>query len=201
MRQTEIHVEQTMQTRKLVTIPLLAAVGVILQMLEFPLPVIPAFLKLDFSTLPGLIGGLVFGPVAGMMIELLKNALHMLLHNTDGLLVGEVANFVAGTIFIWSAVFLQRKGQGKSGFVLGLALGTVLMTIAMSVANVYFLMPAYAALSRLPLDQMLESMHIDSLWSLILYAIAPFNLIKGLALSLVAYPIYSKIAAKLRIGG
>lgn len=74
MKATALHASHS--TQKLVTVPLLAAVAFILQYLEFPLPLMPSFLKLDFSTLPGLIGGLVFGPVVGILVELLKNVLH-----------------------------------------------------------------------------------------------------------------------------
>jgi riboflavin transporter FmnP len=199
MKQTELHAQQTLQMKKLATIPLLAAVAFILQMLEFPLPLIPTFLKLDFSTLPGLIGGLMFGPVAGVMIELLKNMLHMMFKNTDGLLVGELANFIAGSSFICAVVLFQRLREGKSGFITGLLLGTLLMTLIMSAANVYVLMPAYAALYEVSIEQMLETLQLDSMWSLIVYAIAPFNLVKGLAISLLAYPIFLKIAPRLSI--
>lgn len=200
MQQTQLHAGHLSKTRKLVAIPLFAAVAFILQYLEFPLPIplMPAFLKLDFSTLPGLIGGLMFGPVAGVMIELIKNILHMLLKNTDGLLIGELANFIAGASFILAAVALQRLRSGKGSFALGLILGTLLMTAVMSVANYYVLMPAYAVLYNMPLEALLASLHFDSLWSFILYVIGPFNLIKGIAVALIAYPIFLKVSPRLR---
>ncbi len=189
--------QQTFATRRLVTIPLLAAVAFILQYLEFPLPLFPnSFLKLDFSTLPGLVGGLMFGPMAGVVIELLKNILHFLFKNTDGLLIGEFANFIAGSSFIVAAVWMRKS---KAGFVAGLALGTVLMTVFMSAMNYFVLIPAYAALFHMPVDAMLKLFEMDSLWSLILYGIAPFNLIKGAAIGVVAYPIFRKLAPRLQL--
>lgn len=199
MQQTQLHTAQLSQTRKLVAIPLFAAVAFILQYLEFPLPLIPNFLKLDFSTLPGLIGGLMFGPMAGVFIELIKNILHLLLKNTDGLLVGEIANFIAGSSFILAAVSLQRSFKGKGGFVVGLVLGTLLMTVIMSVANYFFLIPAYAALYSMSVENLLGMFQMKSMWALILYAIAPFNLIKGIAVALIAYPIFLKISPRLRM--
>ncbi|MGD8192023.1 ECF transporter S component [Brevibacillus ginsengisoli] len=198
MQQTQVHSGHLSKTRKLVAIPLFAAVAFILQYLEFPLPLFPTFLKLDFSTLPGLIGGLMFGPAAGVLIELIKNILHLLLKNTDGLLVGELANFIAGASFILVTVALQRVRGGKSGFVLGLLGGTILMTAVMSVANYYVLMPAYSVLYHMSLDALVASLHMDSLWSFILYAIAPFNLLKGIIVALIAYPIFIKLSPRLR---
>ncbi len=191
--------QQSNQMRRLVAIPLLAAIAFILQYLEFPLPVVPSFLKLDFSTLPGLFGGLMFGPVAGILIELIKNALHLMLKNTDGLLVGEFANFVAGSCFIYAVVMLQRWRKGRGGLVAGFALGTILMTAFMSVANMYVLIPTYAALYQMPIESFLQTFQMDSMWSIILYGIAPFNVLKGIAISLVAYLIFIKIEPRLKV--
>lgn len=195
MKETAMHSSRA--TQRLVTIPMLAAVAFILQYLEFPIPLMPSFLKLDFSTLPALIGGLMYGPAAGIIVEVLKNALHMLFKNTDGLLIGELANVVAGSSFILAAISMQRLGQGKKGFLTGLALGTLLMTVVMAIANAYFLLPAYAALYQMPLEQLLSMFGATSVWSLVLSGIVPFNIFKGVMLSLVAYPVYVKLASRL----
>jgi riboflavin transporter FmnP len=199
MKQTELLVQPHARMKRLVTVPLLSAVAFILMYLEFPLPMIPNFLKLDFSTLPGLLGGLMFGPIAGVLIELIKNILHLLLKNTDGLLVGELANFVAGSTFIYTVVMMHRWIKDKGGVIVGLLLGTILMTVIMSAANVYVLIPAYAALYQMSVENLLSSLQLDSMWSLVVYAIAPFNVIKGLAVSLVAYPIFVKMAPRLSL--
>lgn len=198
MKETAMHSSRT-STQRLVTIPMLAAVAFILQYLEFPIPLMPSFLKLDFSTLPALIGGLMYGPVAGIIIEVMKNTLHMLFKNTDGLIIGEIANVLAGSIFVVSAVLMQRIGKGKQGFLTGLALGALLMTVVMAFMNAWFLLPAYAALYQMPMEQLLASFGADSVWSLILYGIVPFNIFKGAMLALVAYPVYVKLAPRLQV--
>jgi len=198
MKETAMHTSRT-ATKRLVTIPMLAAVAFILQYLEFPIPLMPTFLKLDFSTLPALIGGLLYGPVAGVVIEVMKNVLHMLFKNTDGLIIGEVANILAGSIFVVSAVWMQRLAKGKQGFLTGLAIGALLMTVVMAFMNAWFLLPAYAALYQMPMEQLLSSFGADSVWSLILYGIVPFNIFKGVMLALVAYPVYVKLAPRLQV--
>ncbi|MGN7471848.1 ECF transporter S component [Brevibacillus sp. SAFN-007a] len=198
MRETALHTSRR-ATQRMVTIPMLAAVAFILQYLEVPVPLMPSFLKLDFSTLPALIGGLMYGPVAGIIIEVLKNTLHFLFKNADGLLIGELANVIAGASFILPAILLQRSGQGKKGFLTGLALGTLLMTIVMAVANAYVLLPAYAALYQMPMADLLAMFHATSVWSLVLVGIVPFNVFKGLVLTLVAYPVYAKLGARLAL--
>lgn len=198
MKETAMHSSRT-ATKRLVTIPMLAAVAFILQYLEFPIPFTPSFLKLDFSTLPALIGGLLYGPAAGIIIEVMKNVLHMLFKNTDGLIIGEVANVLAGSIFVVSAVLMQRLAKGKQGFLTGLAIGALLMTVVMAFMNAWFLLPAYAALYQMPMEQLLSSFGADSVWSLILYGIVPFNIFKGVVLALVAYPVYVKLAPRLQV--
>ncbi|ELK43515.1 ECF transporter S component [Brevibacillus agri] len=198
MKETALHSSRR-ATQRIVTIPMLAAVAFILQFLEVPVPLMPSFLKLDFSTLPALIGGLMYGPVAGIIIEVLKNTLHFLFKNADGLVIGEIANVIAGASFILPAILLQRSGQGKKGFLTGLALGTLLMTVVMAVANAYVLLPAYAVLYHMPMAELLAMFNATSVWSLVLVGIVPFNIFKGVVLALVAYPVYAKLGARLAL--
>lgn len=198
MKETALHSSRR-ATQRIVTIPMLAAVAFILQFLEVPVPLMPSFLKLDFSTLPALIGGLMYGPVAGIIIEVLKNTLHFLFKNADGLVIGEIANVIAGASFILPAILLQRSGQGKKGFLTGLALGTLMMTVVMAVANAYVLLPAYAVLYHMPMAELLAMFNATSVWSLVLVGIVPFNIFKGVVLALVAYPVYAKLGARLAL--
>jgi riboflavin transporter FmnP len=197
MSKTEVRSMQAVQTRKLVLLSFLGALAFALYYLEFSLPLVPAFLKLDVSTLPGLVGGLMFGPVAGVLVELVKNILHFFLKNSDGLLIGELANFLAGASFIAVAVALQRRFKTVKALVAGLALGTLAMTLIMAAANYYLLLPAYAVMFQLSVEELLAMFQMDSVWSYIIYAIVPFNLLKGLVLSLIAYPLYLKLLPRL----
>ena len=197
MSKTEVRSMQAVQTRKLVLLSFLGALAFALYYLEFSLPLVPAFLKLDVSTLPGLVGGLMFGPVAGVLVELVKNILHFFLKNSDGLLIGELANFLAGASFIAVAVALQRRFKTVKALVAGLALGTLAMTLIMAAANYFLLLPAYAVMFQLSVEELLAMFQMDSVWSYIIYAIVPFNLLKGLVLSLIAYPLYLKLLPRL----
>ncbi|UFJ41291.1 ECF transporter S component [Brevibacillus humidisoli] len=197
MHKTEVRTMQEVQTRKLVLLAFLGAIAFALYYLEFSIPLVPTFLKLDVSTLPGLVGGLMFGPVAGMVVELLKNILHFFFKNSDGLLIGEIANFLAGASFIVATVAIQRRYKTVKAFVAGLVLGTLLMTLLMALGNYYLLLPAYAMMYQISVEDLLAMFQMDSLWSYIVYAIVPFNLIKGLVLSLIAYPIYLKLIPRL----
>jgi len=191
------HTIQRERLKKLVTIPMLSAIAFLLYYLEFHVPLMPTFLKLDFSTVPAIIGGLVFGPAAGVLIEVLKNGLHLLLKNTDGFIIGEIANTLAGGSFVFLAVYTQRLCKNKVGFLLGLSAGTLVMTVIMAMANYFVLLPFYAVLYSISMEQLLQMFHMESLWSMILLGIVPFNIIKGVLLSLIAYPVFIKMSARL----
>ncbi|WP_232697817.1 ECF transporter S component [Brevibacillus daliensis] len=191
---TQLHREKT---KKLVTIPMLAAVGFLLYYLEFNVPGFPSFLKLDFSTVPAVIGGLVFGPAAGILIEVLKNGLHLLLKNTDGFIIGEIANTLAGGCFVFLAVYTQRLFKSKKGFMLGLAGGTLVMTVVMALANYILLLPGYAMLYSISMDELLAMFNMKSVWSLIMIGIVPFNLVKGFLLAMITYPVFIKLSPRL----
>lgn len=80
---------------------LLSAIAYILAFVEFPVPLSPAFARMDISNFPALIGAFAFGPVAGLLIELVKNALQLFSTSTGG--VGELANFLMGAPFVFTA--------------------------------------------------------------------------------------------------
>ena len=63
---------------------LLSAVAYVLAFIEFPVPLSPAFARMDISDFPALIGAFAFGPVVGVLIELVKNALQLLSTSTGG---------------------------------------------------------------------------------------------------------------------
>ena len=75
---------KTMSTRTITTLALLIAIAAVLQYLEFPIPFCPPFLKMDVSDTPAVFASLVFGPVSGIIVELLKNVIHLPVSSTMG---------------------------------------------------------------------------------------------------------------------
>ncbi|GED14704.1 ECF transporter S component [Aneurinibacillus migulanus] len=187
------------KVRRTAMLSLLSTIGFLLMFVEIPLPMFPAFLKIGVSEIPALIGAILFGPLAGVAVELIKNVLHFLLSNQGGMGVGELSNFVAGSTFVVVSVFfMQKLKQSKVNFWLGMTAGTTAMAAVMSVANYYFFMPAFAYVMGMSVHDIVgwsqeANSSITSLWALILYAVLPFNLIKGLAEAIITYPIYNRL--------
>lgn len=168
---------------------------VLMQVLEFPIPFMPPFLKLDFSTIPALIGGFAFGPLTGIVIVFIKAALHLLRTNTGG--VGELADFLAsGSLVLISACFYSKL-KTRKGAVLGLIFGTIAIAIVGGLANYFILIPFYA--NVMPMEQIIElcgkiNPLIHNTLTYVFYGAIPFNLIKGILLSVITFVLYKQIS-------
>lgn len=184
----------------MVKISVLAVISFILMFFEFALVwLAPPFMKLDISDLPALIGAFSIGPMAGVIIELLKNLLNLLVEGSTTGGVGELANFVVGSAFAYTAGAVYYRNKNFKNAIIGLGLGTIVMTIVISVANYYVMFPFYAKLFGMPLEQLVEmgtaiNGKIVDMKSMIIYAIVPFNILKGIVLSALTILIYKRVS-------
>ena len=99
--------------RALAVTAMLAAISYVLAFLEFPVPLSPSFARMDLSDFPALIGAFAFGPMCGLTIEFVKNAMQLFSTSTGG--VGEIANFLMGGAFVVTAGFLYKSHKTKRG--------------------------------------------------------------------------------------
>lgn len=183
-------------TRYITKVGILSAIAVILMFFEVPLPMMPSFLKLDASELPAILGSFLLGPIAGVGIELIKNLIHGANSQTMG--IGEVANFLVGVSFILPASYLYQRYSSPKGAIIALGVGTISMMFSASLLNYFVLLPLYQAVLHFPLEQIISlgtvaNPQIIDLKSFITMAIAPFNLIKGIVISIFTMMIYKKI--------
>ena len=193
----------TTNVKKLTQIGMLSAIAVVLMLFEFALPFAPSFYELDFSEVPVLIGCFAMGPGAGALIELVKILLNLLINGTKTVGVGELANFVIGCAFCVPAGMIYRRKRTKKGAIWGMVSGTLFMTIAGGFINAYVMLPTYAKAFGWPLEDLIAmgtkiNPAIDDLSTFILYAVVPFNLLKGVLVSLVVALIYKRIRVILK---
>lgn len=207
MKTTTMNSRATMNSsriRTMVCVGMLAAISTILMLFEFPLPFIaPGFYELDFSEVPILIGAFALGPVAGALTELVKILLNLVVNGTDTAFVGEFANFVMGCAFCVPAALIYKAKKSRTNAVIGLAAGTVIMTAAAVFVNALVLLPAYAKAFGTPIEAFIEmgtAIHpsINGIWSFVLLAVAPFNLIKGVLVSVITMLLYKHISPILK---
>lgn len=185
--------------RTITQIGMLSAIAVVLMLFEIPLPFAPAFYEIDFSEVPVLVGCFAMGPVAGAAIEFVKIILNLLINGSVTAGVGEIANFLIGCAFCVPAGIIYRRNKTKKTAVTGMIVGTVFMTAAGCLLNAYVLLPAYAKAFEMPIKGLIEmgtavNGNITNLFTFVIFAVAPFNLLKGILVSLIVMAIYKKIS-------
>lgn len=182
----------------LIKISILSAMALILYFIEFPLPIFPNFLKLDISDVPAILGAFAVGPVAGVIVELVKNILHMMFNNsTAG--IGELANFLVGASFVFVTGIVYKAGKSRMSALIGLISGTVAMGIIASLGNYFIFLPLYEKVLNYPINAVVGmaskiNPSVVNLNTLIVYTILPFNLIKGLMLSVIVFLVYKRVS-------
>lgn len=199
MKQAEITKKETnvsQKTNLLTKTALLSVIAYILMLLDFPLFFFPGFLKIDLSDLPALLGAFALGPVAGVIIELIKNVLHgITATHTGG--VGEVANFIVGCAWVLPAAIIYRKNKSKKNAVIGMLAGVVVMSLVAAVTNYYILIPFYEKI--MPLEAIIQmsaaaNALITDMKTLVLYGVIPFNIFKGVIISVITIIVYKKLS-------
>ena len=189
--------ERKIMIRRIAACAILTAMAVLLMYLEIPLPFMPVFLKFDFSELPVLIGSFALGPVWGIVIELLKNLIHLPVTQTAG--IGELSNFIAGTIYVGTAGFIYRKFRTKKGAALSMAIATLALAIVAIPVNAFITLPLYGSVMGYPMEAILEtSAKVNPLvkdkLSLLLAVFVPFNLFKGIVVGFITFFVYKPIS-------
>ncbi len=190
--------------RTIVSVGMLAAIAVVLMLFEFPLPFIaPSFYELDLSEVPILIGAFALGPVAGVMAELVKILLNLAISGTDTAFVGEFANFVMGCAFVVPASLIYQAKKSRKNALIGLGAGVIAITAAAICINALILLPAYSKAFGTPIEVFIDmgtAIHpsINGIWTFAFLAVAPFNLIKGVLVSVVTMLLYKHISPILK---
>lgn len=188
--------------RTLTKIAVLSAVAFVLMYFDFPLPFIPSFYKLDFSETAVMAGGFAMGPGAAVAIEGVKILLKLLFKGTDTAYVGELANFLIGCAFVLPASFMYQKEKTRRRALMGLAAGTVCMTAVGVIINYAVLLPAYSFFYQLPMEVLIGMgtaliPFITDKLTFVLLATTPFNIIKGVLVSIVTILLYKRISPLL----
>ena len=180
----------------------LSAIAYILMFISIPLPIFPSFLKIDLSDIPAIFGGMSLGPMAGLAIVIVKNSLQGITASTTGG-VGEFANVVIGGSYVLVICLFYRKLKSTKGVVVGGLLGIVAMTIMGCIMNYYIMMPLYAVVYGMPLEQIVQmgtviNPKVTDLMTFVIWMIAPFNIVKASIMTVVTLPLFEKMETILK---
>jgi len=185
------------KTNYLTKTAIMGVMAFVIMTVEFPLPMFAPFLKIDFSDVPALLAGFALGPSAGIMVEVIKNFLHAF--RTQTAFIGECANLVTGILLVAPAAWIYSKEKTKTNAVKGLVAGTIIMALGMSFVNYYVVVPLYQKLLNIPTTAIVAmgsqiNPRIVDLRTLVVYSILPFNVVKGIMVTIVTVLIYKKLS-------
>ena len=187
-------------THNLTVAAMLSAVAFILMFIEFPIPMpIPAFIKMDFSDLPALLGAFALGPVYGVIISFMKNLLHIVIKGTSTACVGELSNFILGAIFSAVAGYIYKHHKSRKTAIIGAVAGAVAMGVLSVPSNYFVVYPAYVQFYHMPLEAILGMYQAilpsaDSLIKCLIIFNLPFTLVKGLLDAVLCMLIYKPLS-------
>ena len=179
-------------THNLTVAAMLSAVAFILMFIEFPIPMlIPAFIKMDFSDLPALLGAFALGPVYGVIISFMKNLLHIVIKGTS--------NFILGAIFSAVAGYIYKHHKSRKTAIIGAVAGAVAMGVLSVPSNYFVVYPAYVQFYHMPLEAILGMYQAilpsaDSLIKCLILFNLPFTLVKGLLDAVLCMLIYKPLS-------
>ena len=171
--------------QKLIYTAMLAAVAGVLMSLEFSVPMMPPFYKVDFSDVPSVIAVFLMGPVSGICVEVIKLLIKLITVGTNTMYVGELANLIAAFLFVWPLWFLYQKlGANRKAAVEALLISIVIRTACACFINANITLPLYAKAMSLPLDKVIRMVAsvnpaIKDLNGFIILATIPFNVLKA----------------------
>lgn len=196
--------KQISSARKVSFIAMLGAVAALLMYIEIPLPFAPPFYEIDLSEVPVLICTFYLGPVAGVVCEFVKVLLKLVLKGTSTAFVGDLANFIVGCSLVLPASIVYHVKKTKGNAIWGLVIGTMVMTVFGSLFNAVYLLPKFAQLYGMPLEAIVGmgtqvNGNITSVSTLVLFAVVPFNLLKGLMVSVLTMLLYKRVERLLKI--
>ena len=183
-------------TVNMVKIAILSALAVVLmRILEIPLPIFPGFLKIDFGDVPALIGTLAVHPFAGVVIIIIKNVLALFNSTTGG--IGEIANLIVGVAYILPIAILTIKKPTMKNIIIGSCISIVLMIGAGMLTNAFITIPLYGEEACIAMGSAINPNIVDK-WTFLLYVIAPFNLIKGILVTIAGIIFVKAIKPALK---
>ena len=206
-KNTEKKKEKFFTTKKMAVIGLLSAMAAVLMILDFPIPLIPGGIyKFDFSELPVMIGAFAFGPATGVVTEFIKIVLKLLIKSTSTAFIGELANFVVGCSFVITAATIYIFKKTKKRAIVSCVVATISMTAFSMLFNWLYLIPAFMELYHTSMETIVgmgteaNSSIVDEA-SFILLATGPFNLVKGIAISIVTIIVYKPLSRFIKSNG
>lgn len=192
-------INNSVSIRNITVTALMSAAATVLMFVSFGLPILPSYLKVDFSELPALLTSFALGPVYGVIVCLVKNLFNVAATTTGG--VGELCNFLLGALFVAPAGIIYRRHRTRSTALIGTLVGVLTMTVCSFFVNNFLVYPAYLLIMP---EQAIVDMYsalvpwADEIWKGIVVFNMPLTFFKGLADAALTFVLYKHLSPLLK---
>ena len=184
-------------TKQIATVGICAAISFVLMFVKFPIAYL-GFLELEVSDLPAILMTLVYGPLSGALVELIKNILHLAATSTG--MSGEIANFAVSLGYVIPLGLVFHYGKGKRKMVAGLAAGVAGMVAMGIIINYFVTVPLYLTLfGKEAVLGMVQATipSIHNVAGIVILGITPFNIFKGIVISVLSFYLYRALKDRI----
>lgn len=181
---------------------ILGALATVLQMFEFPIPVlIPNFVKFDFSDLPAILATFLVSPISGVAVCLIKNVIHIATSNSAG--IGELANFLTSVCCVLPAGIIYKLKPTKKMAVVAMLIGSLVSGFTSIFINYFITYPFYMNAMGFPLEAILGMYKelngsVVTLWDCLIWFNAPFTFMKFMVCSIIVFFIYKPLSKAIK---
>lgn len=195
--------KKTLSIRNISVIAILGTLGAVLMLMDFPIFIAPSFYKVDLGDLPCIIGAFALGPLPALFIQIVKILVKLLIKPTSTAFVGEIAAFLASSVYCVSAAFIYQRKKTRNNAIAALTIASLLMSAVATYANYVFIIPAFVSLYNLPLEAIIGMGQaifpfIHDKLSFVLCCVLPFNLIKALITDVLTIVLYKHISPLIK---
>ena len=185
--------------RMIALIAIFGALAAVLMVFRFPLPFMPPFLSFDLAGVPELIVAFTFGPLAGILVVVLRILLQLVISGTNSMFTGELQGLMLSLALVLPASIIYQHNKTQKGAIQGMVAGSITNVVVAVFTNMVIIIPFYVALYGMDMDAIISmtqavNPYVDSTFKLVLLGIIPFNIIKNVATCLVTFVIYKKIS-------
>ena len=181
------------------------AIACVLGLFRFPILPMVSFLTYDFADIPIVISAFAFGPVAGVLVEFIKEIVKLMLKSTSTAFVGDLANFLIGCMLVLPASVIYQFHKSKNSALFGCIVGTLVMTVFGTWFNAVYLLPTFSRLFGMPMEAILGmgqaiNAGVKDLTTFVIFMVAPINIIKGVGISAITMLVYKKLSPIIKYG-
>ncbi|MCI8453442.1 MAG: ECF transporter S component [Lachnospiraceae bacterium] len=196
---------KVLNVKNVVLIGMFGALAAVLETFQISVPFAPPFYKLDFAETPIMVGAFALGPIPAVLMELVKNILKLLIKGTTTMYVGDLGNFIGGSLFVLPASILYQRKRTRKTAMYGLGLSIVIGVLTALIINCFMTIPLYAKLMFNGIENIIAmgtavNPAITNLYTFAIFAILPFNLLKLGMNAAVTALVYKRVSVILRAG-